>query len=107
LAEFAGKLDLYSAQKRVLVLVDGPPGATNPLARYPALHCLLEHLGGVGLDLLMDDMVREDEQTIVARWKDELQRRGRVFSEKRYAFEKGALMLFVQPDERLSETAPR
>ena len=107
LAEFAGKLDLHAAHKRVLVLVDGPPGATNPLARYPALHWLLEHLGGVGLDLLMDDMVREDEQTIVSRWKDELQRRGRSFSERHYAFEKGALMLFVQPDERLSETAPR
>lgn len=95
LSGFAGKLELHSARQRVLVLVDGPPGATNPQARYPALHFLLKHLGGVGLDLLMDDMNREDEKKIIARWKAELTKQGRTYLEKSYAFEKGATLLRV------------
>ncbi|MCU1677242.1 MAG: class SAM-dependent methyltransferase [Frankiales bacterium] len=54
-----------------LLFVDGPPGSTGPLARYPALPLLRDRLldgGVVGLD----DYPREEEQEIAGRWAAEL-----------------------------------
>jgi predicted O-methyltransferase YrrM len=62
-----------------LLLVDGPPGTTGPLARYPAL----PRLGGrlnAGAHVLVDDVQRADEQESVAHWLEEdrrLEDRGR------------------------------
>ena len=50
-----------------LLLVDGPPGDTGPLARYPALPMLLDRLAPHAA-ILVDDAARPDEQEMVARW---------------------------------------
>ncbi|MFF2451515.1 class I SAM-dependent methyltransferase [Isoptericola sp. NPDC058082] len=56
-----------------LLVVDGPPEATGPLARYPALPVL--H-GALLPDshVLVDDVHREDERQAIEHWLDELPR---------------------------------
>jgi predicted O-methyltransferase YrrM len=53
-----------------LLLVDGPPAATNRHARYPALPRLRDYCNESTL-VLLDDAGREEEQEILGRW-DEL-----------------------------------
>jgi predicted O-methyltransferase YrrM len=53
-----------------LVFIDGPPKATGPLARYPALPMLYGHLSPEAV-LLMDDAARPDEKAAVDRWREE------------------------------------
>lgn len=50
-----------------LVMVDGPPKATGPLARYPAIPLLYDRLS-IGATVLMDDAARPDERQAVERW---------------------------------------
>ena len=50
-----------------LLLVDGPPRRTGPLARYPALPLLHRQLRSGGR-ILLDDAARRDEREIVRRW---------------------------------------
>lgn len=50
--------------------VDGPPMATGPLARYPALPLLYERLSQAGV-IIMDDAARSDEGAAIERWKTE------------------------------------
>jgi predicted O-methyltransferase YrrM len=52
-----------------VLLVDGPPGATGPQARYPALPLLAERLAKDAL-VVLDDADRPDERAIAARWHD-------------------------------------
>jgi predicted O-methyltransferase YrrM len=54
-----------------LLFVDGPPGDTGPLARYPALPMLLDRLAP-GAVVLIDDAARPDEREMVARWSAEV-----------------------------------
>jgi predicted O-methyltransferase YrrM len=54
-----------------LLLVDGPPGPSAPLARYPALPLLHDRLAA-DATVLLDDAVRADERTIAQRWASEL-----------------------------------
>ncbi|MGH3682603.1 MAG: class I SAM-dependent methyltransferase [Natronosporangium sp.] len=54
-----------------LLVVDGPPGILRSESRYPALPLLGERICPGG-QVLMDDLVREDEQHIVARWVAQL-----------------------------------
>jgi predicted O-methyltransferase YrrM len=53
-----------------ILLVDGPPEQTNPLARYPALPLLWDHLADDAL-ILMDDADRTHERKIIRRWTTE------------------------------------
>ncbi len=53
-----------------MLLVDGPPEQTNPLARYPALPLLWDHLADDAL-ILMDDADRPHEREIIRRWTTE------------------------------------
>jgi predicted O-methyltransferase YrrM len=53
-----------------LLFVDGPPTATGPLARYPALPLLIDRITPTGI-VLMDDADRADERSVVERWKSE------------------------------------
>lgn len=89
--------NLTAQRPRVLILVDGPPAKTGPLARYPALHCLLEAMKpGVSLDFLLDDYIREDERKIAAAWEADLQRLGRTFTKEEFRkMEKQACLLSV------------
>lgn len=57
---------------RVLVIVDGPPAATGPHARYPAGPLVLQHFAGAQIDFLMDDYIRADEKEIVQLWQAEM-----------------------------------
>ena len=50
-----------------LLLVDGPPGATQREARYPALPLLRSHLADHAV-VVLDDCGRPDERSIVERW---------------------------------------
>jgi hypothetical protein len=71
-----------------LLVVDGPPGASHRLARYPALPLLYRRLGDRAI-VVLDDGNRPDEKEIAARW-------GREFGNVRVEFrdlEKGAFVL--------------
>lgn len=50
-----------------LLFVDGPPGATAPLARFPAVELIGPRLAA-GAIVVLDDTDRADEQQIVQRW---------------------------------------
>ncbi|ERI50950.1 hypothetical protein N878_01535 [Pseudomonas sp. EGD-AK9] len=50
-----------------LLLVDGPPAATNHHARYPAIPHLRDYCNEFTL-VLLDDAGREEEQQILGRW---------------------------------------
>ena len=53
-----------------LVVIDGPPAQTQPNARFPAMPLLRGRLSESAV-LVLDDLVREDEQEIVRRWLDQ------------------------------------
>lgn len=50
-----------------MLVIDGPPNTTGPLARYPAGPLLFPHLEP-GASVFLDDTHRKDEQETVARW---------------------------------------
>lgn len=52
-----------------LLFVDGPPGSTGPLARYPALSLLAHTLSPDAL-IVVDDIERPEEAAVVQRWMD-------------------------------------
>ena len=53
-----------------MLVIDGPPGSLNPLARYPAGPLLLPMLTKNG-SVFLDDSDRADEQEIVRLWLDQ------------------------------------
>jgi predicted O-methyltransferase YrrM len=71
-----------------LLVVDGPPEGTGPLARYPALPQLFDYLSP-GAFILVDDFMRDDEYTMVNRWLSEYQ----LTVVRTLANEKGAAIL--------------
>lgn len=52
-----------------MVVIDGPPAATGPQARYPALPKLVELLSP-NVTVVLDDAHRSDEAKIVEAWLD-------------------------------------
>lgn len=95
LNNIASKFAKHSA--KILVLVDGPPGSTGPLARLPALNKLLNALGHHQLDIVLDDSNRAEEKTIIAKWKETLESRFVPFEEEEIPCEKGAYVLRLNP----------
>lgn len=84
--------------RRLLMVVDGPPGATGPQARYPALPALLQAIPAdparpLQVTLLLDDMIRADEQATATAWQALLADRGIPSSRRDLPFEKGAMEL--------------
>lgn len=84
--------------KRLLVVVDGPPGSTGRQARYPALPALLKSIPvdparPLQVTLLLDDLNRQDEQTTVVAWEALLGDRGIHYNRQDLSFEKGAMTL--------------
>lgn len=54
-----------------LLVVDGPPGAVQPLSRYPAFPLLRSRLAPAAV-IYLDDAARPDERELVTQWlKDE------------------------------------
>jgi predicted O-methyltransferase YrrM len=54
-----------------LLVVDGPPGSSGPLARYPAVPLLRRHLAPEHV-VVLDDGDRTDERATAQAWRDEL-----------------------------------
>ncbi len=84
--------------RRLLVIVDGPPGATNRWARYPALPALLHAIPAnsgqpLQVTLLLDDLDRPDEQATATAWQALLAELSITTSRRDHPFEKGALEL--------------
>jgi hypothetical protein len=77
-----------------LLSVDGPPGAGSEQARWPALPVLRDRLAP-GARVILDDLIRRDEQEIVTDW----QQRFDGVSVVELDFEKGAAV-FTMPRER-------
>jgi hypothetical protein len=53
-----------------LLVVDGPPGSTGPMSRYPALDMLRHKLSRTAT-VFLDDLSRDDEQETLRRWAEE------------------------------------
>jgi hypothetical protein len=71
-----------------LLIVDGPPGTTQKLARYPAVPMLHEKLNKDAF-ILLDDGARPDERQIVEQWTEEFK-----MSHSEYLpLEKGAYLI--------------
>lgn len=51
-----------------LVVIDGPPWFSSPLARYPAIPVLKPRMA-IGAAVFLDDADREEERQSVARWR--------------------------------------
>lgn len=93
---------------RVLVIVDGPPEATGPFARYPALELLLQALPRQRGAYLMDDYRRPGEQEIARRWRAYLAARGIESQLAQYPLEKMACMIRFDASSALpGDTVPR
>lgn len=75
-----------------LLVVDGPPGKDQPLARLPAVPLLHEQLGSHTV-VLVDDARRRDEQAMVAEWL----KRYPGWSREDLATEKGTIILRRNP----------
>ncbi len=75
-----------------MLIIDGPPGGMQRLARYPALPILL-HLLSEDAIVLLDDAFRTDERKIVELWLKEFS----DFSLEEIDAEKGAVVLRRQP----------
>jgi predicted O-methyltransferase YrrM len=59
-----------SVEEVDLLVVDGPPGSTQPLARYPAVPRLWDSLSADVL-VVLDDAKRDDESAVIERWLTE------------------------------------
>ncbi len=95
LAEVAATLPT-DGTARVLVVVDGPPGATGHWARYPALPLLLQAMPQVELHLLLDDHGRDEEKELARAWQALLVERGTAYTTESYPCEKGAILFKTQ-----------
>jgi len=71
-----------------MLIIDGPPGTTGPLARHPALPLLHDRLSETAV-ILVDDADREDERKAIALWQLEFPE----LSARFVATQKGACIL--------------
>ncbi|MFA1604566.1 hypothetical protein ACDW82_13035 [Alcaligenes faecalis] len=85
--------------RRVLVIVDGPPTAVGPLARYPAGPLVQKYFSKARIDFLMDDYVREEEKKVAQRWLTEMKAAGLTAEITEYKFEKDACLITVLPKD--------
>ena len=87
------------SRHKILVLVDGPPGATNLHARYPALPIIMEEIGfnNFSVDFLVDDYGRQEEKEVVEKWKKDVEQAGFDYSNEIIASEKGFSIFRVLP----------
>lgn len=52
-----------------LLVVDGPPATTAPMARFPALPRLIDRMARNAI-IIADDTARDDETKMIKRWKE-------------------------------------
>ena len=80
---------------KVLVLVDGPPGATGPNARYPALPIVLSYFPDSVIHFVLDDYNRHDEKEIANSWVEFLKKTDFNYKLTEIKLEKDACLLEV------------
>lgn len=78
---------------KVLAVVDGPPGNTGPLARYPAVPLLMQLLPQADLHILLDDHNRLDEKQTGQAWVKLLESQHYQIEVQTPPTEKGALFI--------------
>lgn len=83
-----------------LLWVDGPPGATCPYARYPAMPTLVERLSA-NSEVWMDDTIRREEKDICERWAEDY-----GFEVEYYELEKGLARLAHPQGEGVAKRTP-
>lgn len=86
-----------SANSRILVIVDGPPGATNKNARYPAFPLVMKYFASAHIDFLLDDYIRKDEKELAGMWQSACATAGIEHAIVEKQLEKEALLLQVAP----------
>lgn len=86
-----------SGASRILVIVDGPPGATNKNARYPAFPIVMKHFAPAHIDFLLDDYIRGDEKELAGLWEAACATAGLQYSIIEKQLEKEALLLSIAP----------
>ena len=86
-----------SPASRILVTVDGPPGATGKNARYPAFPLVMRYLASAHIDFLLDDYFPDDERELARAWQSACDTAGLGISVTERACEKGAFLLSVNP----------
>jgi len=93
---FAGLSNQFNdPNKKILVLVDGPPASIGLHARYPALETLLHAFPNARMDVILDDYIRLDEQEIAQKWLDDLERERISHSFEVLRLEKQAFILKI------------
>jgi hypothetical protein len=87
--------ELTFADKIDLLVIDGPPGSTQSLARYPAIPLLYQHFSDKTI-IVLDDANRKDEIIIVQKWISFLEAHNfEVVCSTFDRFEKGLVLLEV------------
>jgi predicted O-methyltransferase YrrM len=71
-----------------MLVVDGPPASTAPLARYPALPRLHSRMSA-NCTVMLDDADRSDEVEMLRRWKQEFPK----FEQTHFDCEKGLVQM--------------
>jgi hypothetical protein len=84
-----------AAGLRLLVIVDGPPAATGPHARYPAGPLILQYFAGAHIDILLDDYIRDDEKEIAKLWQGDITAAKLVHRTTERKLEKDACLIAV------------
>jgi predicted O-methyltransferase YrrM len=82
-----------------LLVIDGPPQATRPLARYPAGPLLFPRLAAGG-HVFLDDAARADELAILQRWQREFP----ALDQSARTCEKGCSVLILPHSATTSST---
>jgi|GEM_PF-4364444 len=84
---------------KIMVFVDGPPGATCEQARYPAIPKILKHLAKHELHIVMDDYNRLEGKLASERWSSMIKERGLSLAERVMKLEKDGYEWVVNQDQ--------
>nr|WP_321272628.1 hypothetical protein [Alcaligenes faecalis] len=87
------------ANKRILVIVDGPPALIGVQARYPAAPLIMQYFPDAYIDFFMDDYIRDDEKQVAKRWLTDIRAQGREGGMMEYKFEKDACLVTAHPKD--------
>lgn len=83
------KLKKPDSELKILMVVDGPPGATCDHARYPALPVVMSVFPHAKMSVLLDDTVRQQEKDVADMWQKDLVAAQRFFTTETVPLEKG------------------
>jgi predicted O-methyltransferase YrrM len=83
-----------------LLVVDGPPEATGPDARFPALHVLEQKLADTAT-IVFDDANRHDEQAALRRWTESVD----GLSRERELLGRHAVLSYVRAGKSMAPVA--